>query len=148
MPEVESLDEKKKILSFIHDLLKKNGQPMHYSVLLDEVASRFNKDRDDPIEAKARFYTWLNLDARFTSVGQGCWGLRAAVPQKGSRQVPLLSLMHKTVEYDDSPTARVITRDVLDEEPLVDKDLLEEDGPEAGSEDQEEFDEEIERAEE
>jgi len=143
-PEVESLEEKEKILGFVHELLKANGQPVHYSVLLDEVAGRFYADRDDQIAARARFYTWLNLDARFTSVGQGCWGLRMMAPQKGSRQVPLLTLMHKSVEYDDSPT-RAITRDDLDEEPLVDKELLEEEDADSDSdsEDKDELDEEI-----
>ncbi|MGD0152789.1 MAG: DNA-directed RNA polymerase subunit delta [Thermacetogeniaceae bacterium] len=139
---MESLDEKEKVLSFIYDLLKQNGQQMHYSVLLDEVAKRFYEDQEDLVEAKARFYTWINLDARFTSAGQGCWGLRTAVPQKGSRQVPLLSLMHKTVEYDDSPTPRVLA---LDEELLADKDLLEDEEPETEGEEQDDFDEELER---
>lgn len=145
MPEVENFEEKEKILGFVYDLLKANGQPLHYSVLLDEIVSRFYADRGELPEAKARFYTWLNLDARFASVGQGCWGLRTAAPQKGSRQVPLLSLMHKSVEYDDSP-ARVIVRDDLDEESLTDKDMLEDDDEhEADNEDHDDFDEEIKR---
>ena len=35
MPEVESLEEKEKILGFVYELLKTNGQPLHYSVLLE-----------------------------------------------------------------------------------------------------------------
>jgi hypothetical protein len=52
--------------------------------------------------------------------------------------------MHKSVEYDDSPT-RAITRDDLDEEPLVDKELLEEEDADSDSdsEDKDELDEEI-----
>jgi DNA-directed RNA polymerase delta subunit len=147
LPEVESLAEKQKILGFVYDLLKANGQPLHYSVLLDEIAGRFFIERGNLVEAKARFYTWLNLDARFASAGQGYWGLRTMAPQKGSRQVPLLTLMHKSVEYDDSPT-RTIVRDALDEEPLVDKDLLEGEEPDADNEDQDELDEEIDLPEE
>lgn len=142
MPEVESLEEKEKILGFVYELLKTNGQPLHYSVLLDTVANRFYADRDDQIAVRARFYTWLNLDTRFTGVGQGRWGLRTMAPQKGARQVPLLSLMHKSVEYDDSP-ARAIVLDDLDEEPLVDKELLEDDEPDSDSEDRDDLDEEI-----
>jgi DNA-directed RNA polymerase delta subunit len=142
LPEVESLEEKEKILGFVYELLKANGQPLHYSVLLDTVADRFYADRDDQIAVRARFYTWLNLDTRFTGVGQGRWGLRTMVPQKGARQVPLLSLMHKSVEYDDSPT-RAIVLDDLDEEPLVDKELLEDDEPDSDSEDKDDLDEEI-----
>lgn len=144
MPEAEGLDEKERVLSFVNNLLKQSGQPVHYSVLLEEVASRFYVDRDDLVEVKARFYTWLNLDSRFTNVGQGCWGLRATAPQKGARHVPLLTLMHKTVEYDDSPT-RAIAQDALDEEPLVDKEMLEDEEPDAEEGDQDELDEEIER---
>lgn len=140
MPEVESLDEKQRILGFVYDRLKQHGQAMHYSLLLDEVASKFFADREDLVQAKSRFYTWLNLDSRFTNIGQGCWGLRTAVPQKGGRQVPLLSLMHKSVEYDDSST-RIPGREAQDEEPMGDKELLEE---EAASEEQDELDEEIE----
>lgn len=144
MPEVESLEEKEKILGFVYGLLKTNGQPLHYSVLLSEVANRFYADRDDQIAARARFYTWLNLDTRFTSVGQGRWGLRTMAPQKGARPVPLLSLMHKSVEYDDSPT-KAITRDDLDDEPLLDKELLEDDEADSDSdtEDKDDLDDEI-----
>jgi DNA-directed RNA polymerase delta subunit len=142
LPEVESLEEKEKILGFVYELLKANGQPLHYSVLLDTVADRFYADRDDQIAVRARFYTWLNLDTRFTGVGQGRWGLRTMVPQKGARQVPLLSLMHKSIEYDDSPT-RAIVLDDLDEEPPVDKKLLEDDEPDSDSEDKDDLDEEI-----
>jgi DNA-directed RNA polymerase subunit delta len=142
LPEAESLEEKEKILGFVYGLLKTNGQPLHYSVLLDTVANRFYADRDDQIAVRARFYTWLNLDTRFTGVGQGRWGLRTMAPQKGARQVPLLSLMHKSVEYDDSPI-RAIVLDDLDEEPLVDKELLEDDEPDSDSEDRDDLDEEI-----
>jgi DNA-directed RNA polymerase subunit delta len=145
LAEVESLEEKEKILGFVYELLKANGQPLHYSVLLDTVADRFYADRDDQIAVRARFYTWLNLDTRFTGVGQGRWGLRTMVPQKGARQVPLLSLMHKSVEYDDSPN-RAIALDDLDEEPLADKELLDDDEPDGDGEDKDDLDEEIDQS--
>ena len=143
LTEIESLEEKEKILSFAYSLLKANGQPIHYSVLLDEITNKFYTGSEALLDAKVRFYTWLNLDARFTNTGQGCWGLRATTPQKGSRQVPLLTLMHKTVEYDDSPAARVAVRDDLDDETLSDKEVLEDDEGDADGDDQDEFDEEI-----
>jgi DNA-directed RNA polymerase delta subunit len=141
LAEVESLEEKEKVLGFVFELLKANGQPLHYSALLDTVADRFYADRDDQIAVRARFYTWLNLDTRFTGVGQGRWGLRTMAPQKGARQVPLLSLMHKSVEYDDSPS-RAIALDDLDEEPLADKELLDDDEPDVDGEDKDDLDEE------
>lgn len=92
-------DEKSTVLNFVHEMLKKNKQPLHYTVLMDEVVNKFYPSVEDVIRAKTRFYTWLNLDPRFTYLGQGMWGLRSWALQRGTRRVPLLTLMHKTVEY-------------------------------------------------
>lgn len=144
MSEAVGLEEKEKILSYAYDLLKQHGQVVHYSTLLDEVTAKFFADREDQVQVKVRFYTWLNLDSRFASIGQGYWGLRTAVPQKGGRQVPLLTLMHKSVEYDDSPT-RAQVREPMEDDALADKELLED---EAVSEDEDEFEDEVEQFEE
>jgi len=129
----DEYEKKTKALNLVQQLLKEKGQPLHYTVLMDEVAGRFFGDEEDLIRAKARFYTWLNLDTRFSNVGQGYWGLRNWAPAKGARRLPLLSLMHKTVEYDDSTpkTAREGTDDefyppeeetIADEEPVSEPD--------------------------
>ncbi len=132
MQKRDEYEKKIKALEFVHQLLKDKGQPLHYTVLMDEVADKFFKDEEDLIRAKARFYTWLNMDTRFSSMGQGYWGLRNWAPAKGARRLPLLSLMHKTVEYDDSPpkTAREGTDDefyppeeiINDDEPIMEPD--------------------------
>ncbi len=96
--------KKDAILDFIYEFIKTNGQPVHYSILMEEVEKKFLASRaTDLVQAKARFYTWLNLDVRFVYLGEGRWGLRSWAPQKGTRRVPLVSLMHKTVEYNDEP---------------------------------------------
>ncbi len=132
MQKRDEYEKKIKALKFVHQLLKDKGQPLHYAVLMDEVAAKFFKDEEDLIRAKARFYTWLNLDTRFSSMGQGYWGLRHWAPTKGARRLPLLSLLHKTVEYDDSPpkTAPKGSDDefyppeeiINDEEPVIEPD--------------------------
>lgn len=111
----EGWEEKTEILNFVYELIKTGGHPLHYSILMEEVAKRFFGEEEDLVRAKARFYTWLNLDPRFTCLGQGRWGLRSWSPEKGGRRVPLLSLMHKTVEYDDG-APRLSGREQLEED--------------------------------
>jgi hypothetical protein len=53
--------------------------------------------------------------------------------------------MHKSVEYDDSPN-RAIALDDLDEEPLADKELLDDDEPDGDGEDKDDLDEEIDQS--
>jgi DNA-directed RNA polymerase subunit delta len=103
MPNEGGSDQKTRIINYVYDLLKKNKEPLHYSVLMDKVASEFFVAEANPIQAKAKFYTWLNLDTRFVNLGQGRWGLRNWAPQKKTSSIPLLALMHKSVKYDDSP---------------------------------------------
>lgn len=132
MDKREEYERKINSLNFIYRMLKEKGQPLHYTVLLDEVIARFFGNEEDVIRTKARFYTWLNLDPRFASMGQGYWGLRQWAPARGNRRLPLLSLLHKTVEYDDSPskTSRNTGEDefypaddlIVDEEPLLEPD--------------------------
>ncbi|MDH7576617.1 MAG: DNA-directed RNA polymerase subunit delta [Bacillota bacterium] len=110
----EGWEEKTTILNFVYELFKTGGQPLHYSLLIEEVAKRFLDREEDLVRAKARFYTWLNLDPRFVYLGQGQWGLRSWIPEKGGRRVPLLSLMHKTLEYDDG-SPRIPGREQPDE---------------------------------
>lgn len=98
---LDSVD-KEQVMDYAWRLLKERGKPISYDTLIDEVVGRFFSEVEDPLRAKARFYTWLNLDTRFNYNGQGLWGLRSWAPAKGNRRLPVLTLMHKTVEYDDS----------------------------------------------
>ncbi|HAA89183.1 MAG: DNA-directed RNA polymerase, delta subunit [Thermoanaerobacterales bacterium 50_218] len=134
----EGWKEKEEILDFVYQLLKNNGHPLHYSVLMEEVWSRFPlPEGKDLVEAKTMFYTWINLDSRFAYMGQGQWGLRTWTPQKGSRRVPLLTLMHKTLDYNNGFQTRITDRERLREDAFaVDGGLLEQDND---ADDREEF---------
>lgn len=132
MDKREEYERKINSLDYVYRMLKEKGQPIHYSEILDEVYAKFFSHEGDAIRAKARFYTWMNLDPRFAGMGKGYWGLRQWAPAKGSRRLPLLSLLHKTVEYDDSSpkTLRKVGEDefypeeefIPEEEPLLDAD--------------------------
>lgn len=103
-------------------ILTAKGQPMYYYDLIREVLSS-QKRPLDPTQISG-VLTQINLDARFTHLGNGEWGLKAWTPVKVSRKLPTLALINKELADDDAND--------LD----ADKDLL--------FEDSEELDEEVE----
>lgn len=62
------------------DLLKEEKKAMHYRDLFDQVAKikQLTKKQQDGVIAQ--FYTDLNLDGRFLTLGQGLWGLKVWYP--------------------------------------------------------------------
>lgn len=51
----------------------------------------------------ANLYTNLNLDARFTPLGKGQWGLTEWQPRPARSTIPTTSLIGKTYENDRRP---------------------------------------------
>lgn len=82
-------------------LLREKGEPVYYRDLIQQVLDKIG--HEDPKEAKsiASVYTQMNLDMRFVHLGNGIWGLRDWAPAKSARRIPTISLLNKTVEYED-----------------------------------------------
>lgn len=82
-----------------YELLQSNGRPMHYRELIEEVLHRI----ESPVEPGliSSVLTQINLDTRFAYAGQGEWGLKVWVPARGSKRMPSITLMNKSVAYDD-----------------------------------------------
>lgn len=123
-------------------LLQGNGRPMHYRELIEEVLQRLSVEAEPGRISSV--LTQINLDTRFAYVGQGEWGLKAWVPTKGNKRMPSITLMNKSVTYDDE-TDRVagdenddaydmdaddVDEDALDSEDELDEDIEEETEPE------------------
>ncbi|MGE4271791.1 MAG: DNA-directed RNA polymerase subunit delta [Desulfitobacterium sp.] len=100
-------------------ILAEQGRPMYYQDFIVEVLSQ--QERPQHPAAISRVLTQINLDARFTYVGNGEWGLKVWSPGKSSRKVPTITLLNK----------RTVEDDVNDEVELdLDKELLFDDGEE------------------
>lgn len=108
------------------ELLQANGRPMHYRDLVEEVLERLQRTVDP--EHMAEVLTQINMDTRFAFAGQGEWGLKVWVPARGTKRMPAITLMNKSVAYDDETKMEVDAEDgensYLDDEEL-DDDLLE-----------------------
>lgn len=83
-----------------YEILAANGGAMYYQDLILEVLRR--QERPEVPVAIAGVLTQINLDARFTYVGNGEWGLKAWVPSKSSRKLPTITLLNKELADDDN----------------------------------------------
>lgn len=111
------------------EILQANGRPMYYRDLVEGVLSRLEKTVDP--KNMAAVLTQINMDTRFAFVGQGEWGLKAWVPTRGTRRMPAITLMNKSVAYDDEDKMDVEDEEAgyMDEDELLDEDLLEGEDP-------------------
>jgi DNA-directed RNA polymerase subunit delta len=66
-----------------HAILKENGEPLYYRELIDRVLAAKPLQGKDNEHIMAGIHTELNLDRRFVHVGNGVWGLREWMPNKG-----------------------------------------------------------------
>jgi len=105
------------------EILAAQGRPMYYYDLISEVLNSQERPLDPTYISGV--LTQINLDTRFSYLGNGEWGLRVWVPTKGSKKLPIITLMNKELADDEA--------NILDS----DKDLLFE-------EVEEEIDEEVE----
>lgn len=121
------------------ELLQVHGRPIHYCQLIEEVLSKLFV----PIDARqvSAVLTQINLDTRFAYIGQGEWGLKVWVPSRGSRRLPTITLMNKSVAYDDEVEKEPL-EDTVEDLDGIHRDVDDE------AVDQEEFDEEAEETDE
>lgn len=61
-------------------ILDKNHEVMNFNDLLHQVADYLELDDEQLEEQIAQFYTDLNIDGRFISLGENRWGLRGWYP--------------------------------------------------------------------
>jgi DNA-directed RNA polymerase subunit delta len=70
-------------MSFIeiaYELLAENKQPISFKEIMDEITKVLNLTEQEVKAKIAQFYTDLNIDGRFMSLGENRWGLRVWYP--------------------------------------------------------------------
>lgn len=121
-----------------HAILETTGEVTDFNDLLVEVAEYLGM-KDSELEAQmAQFYTDLNVDGRYISLGDNRWGLRSWYPIDSIDE----EITHDNDEEDEKPRRRKRRRKELDDE--YEKELGEEDLEEDEDEEDEDEDDEIE----
>lgn len=128
--ELAMINVAKAVLDNVHDL-------MHFNDLLAEV-SEFLEMSDEDIEKEmGQFYTDLNIDGRFISLGENRWGLREWYPVDSINE-------ELTQENDIELITPKQAADGFDDLEHVEEELLDDDEKESKSEDEDDVEEEIE----
>ncbi|MDP4127503.1 MAG: DNA-directed RNA polymerase subunit delta [Bacillota bacterium] len=96
------------------EVLKAQGNPMHYQTLIEEVLRRLGISQEAIRIAAA--LTQINLDTRFTFHGRGEWGLKVWESAKTQKRSSPITLMNKVSSDEDDK----LDLEELDEESLDD----------------------------
>lgn len=121
------------------EILLANAQPMYYKDLIEAVIQRLNLSQE--VSRISAILTQINLDSRFAYIGQGEWGLKSWALTRGTRRLPTITLMNKSVAYDDDADKDSLDNN-QDEMDVLDSDLPDLDDEDAESDG--ELDEDVE----
>ncbi|ODA42655.1 DNA-directed RNA polymerase subunit delta [Desulfosporosinus sp. BG] len=98
-----------------YEVLKAQGNPMHYHNLIEEVLRRLGISQEAIRIAAA--LTQINLDTRFTFLGRGEWGLKVWDSSKIPKRMTSISLMNKaSSDEDDKSDLEELDDDALDDD--------------------------------
>jgi DNA-directed RNA polymerase subunit delta len=134
-------------MSFIeiaHELLSEKKQAVSFKDIVDEVSQLLGLSEEEARAKLAQFYTDINIDGRFISLGENRWGLRVWYPVDQTEDETVTTAKPKKKkakkaldddldidDYDDIDEDDIDYDDLdeldEDEEDLLDDDLIDED---------------------
>lgn len=96
-----------------YHILKETDAPLNYRDLINRILEVKAPCSVGQVQAIAAVYTQINLDTRFAHLGNGQWGLKAWLPGKNSRRIPLITLLHKTRDGEERLPLKRENKDFL-----------------------------------
>lgn len=130
------------LIEMAYEMLNSQKQPASFQEILDEITATLGLTKEEVRARIAQFYTDLNIDGRFMSLGENRWGLRVWYPVDQTEEEvvtptkPKKKKAKKVVDEDDDIDFE--EEDELDYDEVLD----EEEDPDDLVDDDEEFEEE------
>lgn len=81
------------------NILKQHGEPIYFRELIEEILRVKPVAQEQWSRAAAAIYTQLNLDTRFSYLGEGRWTLRSGQPSKTLRRITLIKRFSNKGEF-------------------------------------------------
>jgi DNA-directed RNA polymerase subunit delta len=104
------------LIEMAYEYLKDSKQPIAFNALVDEIKKASDKSDKEIRERLAQFYTDINIDGRFLSLGENRWGLRVWYPVDTAEEEIITAVKPKKKK----------AKKVVDEEELDDYEELDE----------------------
>ena len=116
------------LIEIAYELLTERNEPIFFQDLMKEIASLQGLSKAEVEKRIAQFYTDLNVDGRFTSLGENRWGLKIWYPVDQIEE-EVVHAAAKPKKKKKAKKAAVVVDDFdeLDEEDLDFDDDIEED---------------------
>ena len=120
-------DANKDELSMIevaHEILHQRGETMAFADLTNEIQVYLGKSDEEIRDRLAQFYTDLNIDGSFISLGDNVWGLRSWYPYDSIDE----ALVHGEDEEDEERPRKkrkkvnAFLADISDDDDVIDYD--------------------------
>ncbi|PQD96088.1 DNA-directed RNA polymerase subunit delta [Pradoshia eiseniae] len=111
-------------------LLIEKKEAIDFKVMMDEIQKLLGLSNEEVAEKIGQFYTDLNVDGRFISIGDNRWGLKGWYPVE-------------QVEEETVPASKVKKKKgkkVVDDDDLVDFDAIDEDDEDLDFDDIDDYD--------
>ncbi|WP_066056871.1 DNA-directed RNA polymerase subunit delta [Robertmurraya korlensis] len=123
------------LMEIAFELLKEKKQPVSFKELMDEITKLRGLTEDEVRARIAQFYTDLNIDGRFMTIGENRWGLRVWYPVDQTEEEHVTAVKPKKKKakkvVDEDEELDIEEYDELEEEELdyddVDDDFDEDD---------------------
>lgn len=138
------------LIEIAFELLKEKKQPVSFKELMDEITELRGLTEDEVRARIAQFYTDLNIDGRFMTIGENRWGLRVWYPVDQTEEEHVTAVKPKKKKakkvVDEDEDLDIEEYDELEEEDL-DYDDVEDDFDDEDDDDdllEDDIDEEVE----
>ncbi|QZQ47980.1 DNA-directed RNA polymerase, delta subunit [Pediococcus acidilactici] len=115
------------MIEVAHAILAKNGEPMAFVDLANAVQNYLEKTDEEFRNRLSQFYTDLNIDGSFISLGENTWGLRTWYPFESIDEA-LIHTEEDEDEDEDRPVRKKRKRvnaflaDAADDDDVIDYD--------------------------
>jgi DNA-directed RNA polymerase subunit delta len=113
------------MIEVAHAILAKNGEPMAFVDLANAVQNYLEKTDEEFRNRLSQFYTDLNIDGSFISLGENTWGLRTWYPFESIDE----ALIHTEEDEDEDRPVRkkrkrvnAFLADAADDDDVIDYD--------------------------
>ena len=111
------------LIELAYELLVEKNEPFFFNDLVDEIVALKGASKAEVASKIAQFYTDLNIDGRFTSLGDNRWGLKTWYPVDQVEEEVVHTVKAKKKKKAKAKKAAIVDEDLDVELEDIDEDF-------------------------